>query len=372
MYHLTVILVYIMLLTNNCHVFAKILTTNIAELIPDDDVRRLVQDFGRLCEGTFLCNLNVSVPEIYPVDGGFMIPCCEQCRCDDACHVSNDCCPDIISHVLESSEVERKYDSLVECVQTQYFPKPLTEVFIKSYEMVAKCPSSYKNKDLKERCEKRFDYFADSSEDFTDIVPVADNATEVSFKNVYCAVCNDITEDDVIKWGTNVVCTTNRPFNVDYTENVKKALHDRADCYLEFSPPGSMPTSAAKKKACDYLIDRCNMTGLFYPEDPFLKKACASYTSVYRHYKNVHCYLCNGNSEESLEEKCLLPNYGTMVGFEGTFTFDHMPSGIKPRNLAEKCDSDSVYDKHTVTKKASSFLLIYCLKYHEESPCSEE
>lgn len=350
MNHLTVTLVYILLSTNSCDIYAEILTTNVAELIPDADVRRLVQDFGRLCEGTFLCNLNVSVPDIHPVDGGIMIPCCRECRCDDDCHVNNDCCPDIIPHVLESSEVERQYDSLVECVQTQYFPKPMSEVFIRSYEMVAKCPPSYTNKDLKERCEKQFDYFADSSEDFTDIVPVTDNATEVSFKNVYCAVCNNITEDDIIKWGTNVVCTTNPPFLVDYTENVKKALHDRTGCYLEFSLPDTMPTSAAKK-ACNYLIDRCNMTGLFYPEDPFLKKSCASYTSVYKHYKNVHCYLCNGNSEESVEETCLLPNYATMVGFEGTFTFDKMPTDITRRNHTDvKCYSGSVYDKHTVTK----------------------
>ena len=115
-------------------------------------------------------------------------------------------------------------------------------------------------------------------------------------------------------------------------------------------------------KACTYLIDRCNVTGLYTGEDPFLERACASYTSIYKHYKNVicylcngHCYLCNGNPEDSTVDECPLLHTWSMIGFVGKFDFgDTSQKNEFEIGIKAMCDSTSMYDKITVSTTISS------------------
>ena len=91
---------------------------NVTSGISDSDVRRVVQDFVDVCTGTSLCNAEStwvanSSPE------GIMLPCCDVCRCDDACLESNDCCPDVIPHVLSTSEITETYAGLTTCEITE-------------------------------------------------------------------------------------------------------------------------------------------------------------------------------------------------------------------------------------------------------------
>ena len=330
--------------TSNYRIICEILSPDLSSIIPEMDVRNLVQDFARLCEGTQLCNVNVSLPDIEMTDAGRTGPCCCECRCDSDCHKTDDCCPDIIPSVLNSEQIREKYDSLTECKQVQFPPALLNASYVQSYEMVSKCLSSYYNKALKEKCEQNDKYFSNAIHDITETIPVTDDITKITYKNRYCAICNEISNETTVLWQTDVQCNDDTPFLTDSRENLITSIKEESTrCVLSHIPPDR---SRAALKQCTYVIDRCNVTGLYTADIPSLRAACSSYTSVYKNYKNIHCYLCNGNSEDFVEDKCLLIGFATNAGFTGTLNLN---GSLLPSNDKDGiCDSRSKFDRYSV------------------------
>lgn len=134
--------ILLLFLANLYRLSCEILSTNLSDVIQDADVRRLVQQFGKYCDGTALCLVTVAPPEFNIDDNGFEIPCCHPCRCDDDCFVTDDCCPDIIPHVLRQTELESKYNHPFRCTQVRYPLLPMNETDIPSYKMISKCSHS--------------------------------------------------------------------------------------------------------------------------------------------------------------------------------------------------------------------------------------
>ena len=118
---------------------------------------------------------------------------------------------------------------------------------------------------------------------------------------------------------------------------------------LKNTVPKTVPAGSVKE--CQYLIDHCNVTGLYTAEDPSLMAACSSYTSVYKHYKNIHCYLCNGNSESTVEDKCPLVSIGIRPHFKGIFSQSEMSSNLN--SVKDMCFSMSKLDGSPVSKLAT-------------------
>ena len=336
------LLILSLLLTNTCWISCIILTPDLLIFFEDPELENLVQEFGRICEGTRLCLVNVSELHVNSTDKGFPVPCCEACSCDEDCYVTNDCCPDIIEYVLDETEVVNINDNPRRCNQVEYPLNPMTELDIESYEMISMCPSDYSDDSVKEKCERRYDeqdplqpnevYNAD----IVEIIPVSDNTTLIPYKNINCAICSEINVNQVVPWDTEVVCSKHEPFLFHNGKAELRWLSARNDCRLSYTTPDPVKPGA---KQCDYLIDRCNSTWLYHEKNPFLERACASYTSVYKHYKNVHCYLCSGNTEESFADECFLTPHGEIVGFTGILHFKEiLPDLEKENNKDAICD----------------------------------
>ena len=216
-----------------------------------------------------------------------------------------------------------------------------------TYEMISKCPSNYEPTAMRAKCEQ-----TDTSRaNIIDIVLVLDKNTNMAYKNINCAFCNGKDIDQVIMWTTRIMCEKNVPFLFDNRTHTLEMFLDRQDCKLSFFLPDSVNHRAKK---CSYLIDRCNVTGLYTGEDPFLERACASYTSIYMytHYKNVCCFLCNENTEYSVAEECFLSLHSEwIVKFAGIFDFTKILASTKIDNGIESiCASTSVFDKSTVSE----------------------
>ena len=296
-----------------------------------------------------LCKVNVSALQLVPNDKGIPIPCCEPCRCDDDCHLTDDCCPDIIPRVLGPAEVMSKNSNPLRCTHVQYPLIPMTEVIIQSYEMVSVCPSDYSRKDVKEKCERDYDKSDLLDTGIIEIIPVSDKKkTLMPYKNINCAICSEVNADQVIPWVIKVVCSNFVPILFHNGIRKVKALHDRSDCKLSYTAQDSIKPGVKK---CKYLIDRCNSTRLSTSEISFFERACASYTSIYKHYKNVHCYACSGNADYSkLGEECFLSSYGESIGFTGVLYFNEPFSSTETEyNSDASCSSTSVYGESTVS-----------------------
>ena len=203
-------------------VITELLEPDLASLIPDTEVRHIVEQFTRLCEGTMLCHVNVSYPEVTFTEDGPMGTCCDDCSCEEDCHTSNNCCPDVITRVLNIRELRGLYDRLTECHQVQIPPLPLSELEIESYEMVSKCPVNYDNVTIKEACERKYNFSADSVIDITELIPVTDNSSEITYINMHCAVCNQADNGSLVRWNTEVACKDGPPFLSDSRNNLIK------------------------------------------------------------------------------------------------------------------------------------------------------
>ena len=151
-----------------------------------------------------------------------MRACCHDCSCEKDCHTSNDCCPDIITRVLNIGELRGLYDRPTECHTVQIPPLPLSELYIKSYEMVSKCPVNYENVTIKEACERKYDFSADSVIDIAELIPVTDNSSEITYINMHCAECNQADNGSLVRWNTEVACKDGPPFLSDSRNNLIK------------------------------------------------------------------------------------------------------------------------------------------------------
>ena len=354
-------LILTLCLLHACWISCIVLTPDLFSFIEDTEVATLVEEFGRICEGTRLCIVNVSIFSNMPIDTdkGIPVPCCEPCRCDTNCHATHNCCPDYLGRILGEDEVATINENPRRCNQVEYpLQSSTTDRTIESFEMVSMCPTDFLEKKVKEKCETRYDELEVSQKNnagIIEIIPVSDSTTLIPYKNINCAKCSEprINVNQLVLWDTVVDCSNPQPFLFHNGAVEVQWLSARNDCILAYTPPESVETGV---KQCDYMIDRCNYTGRYNGENPFFERACASYTSIYKQYKNVHCYLCSGNPEESFIDECFLTSYGKMVGFTGTLRFDELLSDLEKeyneqhnKDVVTVCDSQSFYVNSTVS-----------------------
>ncbi|XP_053406331.1 uncharacterized protein LOC123565486 [Mercenaria mercenaria] len=113
-------------------------------------------------------------------------------------------------------------------------------------------------------------------------------------------------------------------------------------CQVIFEP--SFKTPRNDVKPCSGVIDRCNVTGNWYQYDYALETACMSYTSEYKGFKNIHCFLCNGNTltnEDSICERESGEHGDT--SFVALLDFYDL-DGTSSKSKVTKCSSGSKYD----------------------------
>lgn len=203
--------------------------------------------------------------------------------------------------------------------------------------------------ELREKCERDYDTSYMLDMDIAEIIPVSEKDTQIPYKNINCARCHSINPDNIAQWKTEVTCSKNIPLLFLNGKLALKVLHGRPDCTLFYTVPDTVMSGAVR---CQYFIDRCNVTGLYSAEDAFVEQACASYTSWYKHYKNVHCYLCNGKTEQSiLTNKCYLQSYSFTVWFQAVFDFgETVPAVYSKNETSETCSPTSVFDNFTVSR----------------------
>ncbi|XP_054711013.1 uncharacterized protein LOC129220609 [Uloborus diversus] len=216
------------------------------------------------------------------------------CACDHLCSSYGDCCIDAPDHFMGSIAID------VSCYEMKQFGG----VYI-----IDSCPNSYQGPDeVKQLCEKTS---AGSLPDPLGSMPVTDSSTGLTYKNYYCSMCNDKT-DNIVIWTPRLECPTLTLFNSSKSVTEEYVFQNLASdgkdwgLYLD-GENGSlffhdcevdpvMPLLLQRKiRLCKPdLISDCVES---WPDDR-TRALCRSYMGTkFVHggdgYRNVHCALCN-------------------------------------------------------------------------------
>ncbi|XP_068220865.1 adhesion G protein-coupled receptor E3-like [Palaemon carinicauda] len=216
------------------------------------------------------------------------------CFCDDLCAKHGDCCLDAHLYVAEE---QRKNVNSYECVTLTQFG---------SLYMIGQCIPGWKDEAIAEQCTAPIEKGSDPFRE----MPVTSLETYVTYKNYYCASCNNDTSSYEI-WRPRLECPTLEQYQKVHrnlsTEFVSKELvykdtnwglhvHDEGsyvfhNCYIY---PVMPETVTHMVRPCEKeVVKTCPSTWT----DEVVNNLCSSYTAI-RYmfdipYKNIHCALCN-------------------------------------------------------------------------------
>ncbi|XP_052104900.1 uncharacterized protein LOC127737973 isoform X1 [Mytilus californianus] len=193
---------------------------------------------------------------------------CPVCYNDNSCYIDDNCCP----------QQGLKYKK-TKCLKAiVHLPNNMSS-FGYEYEMVNTCPYG---SDLSYECTKPRDIY-----DSIRYPPVTDR-TYTSFKNQFCAMCNDIKE--FIPWKIDIPCDIKYDIFSTVNDIVEKALKN--NCIISFFPSNKIRNNV-KKCSGHQFIETCNVTGTLDSYNKDIDFACQTLNNPFPPYKSIFCHMCN-------------------------------------------------------------------------------
>jgi len=234
------------------------------------------------------------------------------CFCDRACFQYDDCCEDI-------KQLSRQQQSIrATCVDYMYPFRVRSEIYTQTVMpiwMITTCLSNYRYTQLERNCSNAFN----DSWTFSDpsiYVPMTSKQTNLTYRNIYCALCNNEQTNFLVNWSFQIVCTglkQNYLFTYEIGMNMLKLPPREAErCINRLSFPPSpaivYPCKQQTINSCPKttrnrtLIDLCsNVNAYRY----VTRSHPISYTREYSLYRNSFCLLChNLTADEHTEIDC--------------------------------------------------------------------
>ena len=225
------------------------------------------------------------------------------------------------------------------------------------YIMVSRCLRKGLNKEMISSCED------EKQLDLLRRLPVFSISTNETYKNVFCAKCNNIT--DFAYWRFKADCAgkeqdlfVNKTF-LDVFGRAKKY------CTLHY-----YPVRQQHEKFCVLQVDSCDNIK-FAEENPAWKTAktlCKAYSNpIYlrfgQHSRNAHCRLCETAARTNTGIHCIRPSSGVNRGPDLSIIFDFLSKLYTLRNgrdgqgffaiKTRSCETNQVYDPFTQTCRRS-------------------
>ncbi|XP_078621299.1 uncharacterized protein LOC144887773 [Branchiostoma floridae x Branchiostoma japonicum] len=271
------------------------------------------------------------------------------CYCDKDCSFFGDCCQDF----EESSESQTPSDHhhlKWDCVSG--FSRRFLEYPGKkeSYWMVADCPDEWTDDVTRDKCLKQVDPFNPS--ELVHRMPVED-ASKIPYRNIFCAICNNVSLTETIPWESQVECTGILELSpqIPWGSQEYNSIFESSDEYCFGTKIiAFVPLDISHARRCvqvDILEESCDIS------------SCKSYSYPigigYKIYKNVHCALCEGLSlpatanlkcasvvDEISRVNCVIwNNCPSRFSLTNLFNFNAYGSG---GNSPNQCPSDTLYD----------------------------
>ena len=174
------------------------------------------------------------------------------CHCDPRCVFYNDCCIDYalsctsngtLDDPVPETIVGINHDQ-VTCTRAPGSPS------CGYYQFVSSCPSSWTRDDVRFECERDADLQSPYQ-----FIPV-DFMREITFKNVYCAICNGKDTQDLIPWVLEACCSGTISFDEEFTFERKVAFIIE-QCEKWFTKAPELESSIERSCPVIPFPDRC-------------------------------------------------------------------------------------------------------------------
>ncbi|XP_076314961.1 uncharacterized protein LOC143227395 [Tachypleus tridentatus] len=276
----------------------------------------------------------------------------ESCYCDNECAVYRDCC-------LDAKTVRQQpQDSPWHCISKDEY----TGVFLR-----ATCKPKWQGDQMiRKSCENTI---SDDQYDPIRHLPVTNPNTGVTYRNYYCAICNDDTSYDMVLWKLLLKCPFLN-FYIIYRQNLtfeyvrdNLEYHDSKwgiwldgdddklrfyDCSVKFQMPDDLTPNL--RPCVRNLISECAWNWNISD----VKEKCSYYTSVVYHedkaYRNVHCALCN---HVNLSELSCSKIESNIVMYR-TFYPRAFPCCLTSMNTQERCWNIFVWSARMIVTTSSN------------------
>ncbi|GIY63576.1 uncharacterized protein CDAR_442381 [Caerostris darwini] len=265
------------------------------------------------------------------------------CSCDRDCYKYGTCCSDSDQYAKMASEQQQYWCHSDRTSMPVYAKRACAVEFSGGEVQTRICTQGVRDK-----------------ADVLNNLLVTSTKSKTTYWNRNCAICNKENRKDLRLWAVQVVCPSKHgdvtfrksyvedhlTFDLDLEEWGLKVKDGFVACTLTFLQPTK---TVGKLNYCaPNLVSSCP-AGF---EDSEVVEKCSTYhaerkqknTDLY--FRNVHCALCNGVSEDDLE--CVGRNYSPLNNIKGKdvvkVVFD---SGVwLDRNETEKykCSSGNMYD----------------------------
>ncbi|XP_045156460.2 uncharacterized protein LOC123522974 [Mercenaria mercenaria] len=301
-------------------------------------LKKSVEDYEAFCPYTDLC-YHPARKNITRAGNGTHA-CCHSCNCDVSCGTA--CCPDKPERFLNETEILKLKSAPEQCVYAQLRPFSSNKLNGVPFNMIGNCPVDYTNEYINGKCSREYHEFNFGQEDTQTLMPLSSNTMNITFKNYYCAICHNVVNTNLQFWNTEIVCANKKKLLLSNISEILLKLSEEPWCQVIFEP--SFTTQRYDVKRCSGVIDRCNVTGSWYQYDYALETACMSYTSEYKGFKNIHCFLCNGNTLKDEDGICE-PNSKHQIDISFLALLDFYDlDGSSLQSKVTKCSSGSKYD----------------------------
>lgn len=224
--------------------------------------------FKQLCD---TASLNMELPPSHFI---IMNDACTLCKCSHECVSTGDCCLD--KFISEG----------VECINTtirNYYGDDSNSTTEDHFVMKNTCPDGT-SLDLKENCEK-----IRTENDTLVNLPLSTTFDNVSYKNKYCVLCNNET-NELRAWSLSFDCRDFVDFNFisSYDSMFQNAKINKCKLFAS----GRYGRGCSKKYG-SYVIKTCNVTGTWISYDPDIEWGCHNYDYQHDIFRNIFCLICN-------------------------------------------------------------------------------
>ena len=269
------------------------------------------------------------------------------CYCDDACVFFDDCC-----YGYEHDNSVSDPDGLLEYVNrpTQNMslgnfmctfvgkPKDVPDETVNyGYWFISSCPRHTAYEPLRLLCED-----PPSDGDLLLKTPASGRTKGISYRNIYCAICNGEDYERLTLWKVESYCTSDNQ-TISILEKLQKNESDALDfedmeaaCSVVFVPPS--PLDSDSRYCFPDVTTNCTLD-----RNDSLSDACSSYTAIVVHpsfpqliFKNPHCALqCGVNfTDNEITSACIesgmdsivapnIPSFSILIDYSGRFTVEN-------------------------------------------------
>lgn len=281
----------------------------------------------------------------------FYPDCCLPCRCDEDCFARGDCCHNV---EVKRQELPNQGEVTADgrrCVRTTVVSSwAPTEEKDEKFMLVQLCPNQTGGG---EDFMQTVSHCMNPSETLVDdLTPVTSMETGYSYRNKFCAYCND-AHNELVEWDQNIACNSDKDlsdvlFNRSATkQDIFLALLNDDLCTISWERP-----SSSNVEKCVLPKDYVSVCPPYTPD--VLQELCMNdayfipYYGFKKIYRNLYCLACNAVSEDENFEnprtdgRCLArEDLGTVTAYS-QFTvllnqryFEAQPTGIPSTDQCE-------------------------------------